>query len=101
MEVHARLLSLILARRDAFSFSINPTILYVGSGLRCETFCRYCALKCYSDHQCNPTAGGRCSTGFVDNFCSYPTPPAPTATPLKALLKRLASAIGPAVLGGR
>ena len=42
-----------------------------------------------------------CSTGFADNFCSYPTPPAPTATPLKTLLKRLASAIGPAILGGR
>jgi len=26
---------------------------------------------------------------------------APTATPLKALLKRLASAIGPAILNGR
>ena len=62
---------------------------------------RRCALKCFSDHQCNPAAGGRCSTGFADNFCSYPTPPAPTATPLKTLLKRLASAIGPAILGGR
>ena len=62
---------------------------------------RRCALKCTSDAQCNPAAGGRCSTGFTDNFCSYPTPPAPTATPLKTLLKRLASAIGPAILGGR
>ena len=60
-----------------------------------------CALKCTSDAQCNPAAGGRCSTGFADNFCSYATPPAPTATPLKTLLKRLASAIGPAILNGR